>query len=217
MKQSRHDKSLRARAPSATKRMLGVRRRRGELTPTLAMQLAQHAKDWILQHRPTRYASVGEMKAAYAKACRSYYTICAVSRRGALAPQTRDELLSQLYGLRAVIEKAILSDLGLLGSVEELQTLAYSTSFFGVSAKQGVSIRYPLVTCVPTSECGGRCYAHDGRDRELHILFRGVLNYWVGLQYEHGDATEKNLCMHHLGKAIDRAINAALLHKCTCW
>ena len=87
--------------------------------------------------------------------------------------------------------------------------LATSRSFFGFSAKQGVSVRYPLLSCVPTASCGGRCYAHDGRDRELHLLFRALLNYYAGAAFEHGDVKLREQIMTALYPAIDAAVAAA--------
>ena len=103
--------------------------------------------------------------------------------------------------------------------LNELQACPYSDavladatrdSFFGCSRKQGVSIRYALASCVPTERCGGRCYAHDGRDRELQHIFRGVLNYYVGLAFEQSPPLTRTAIMERLAHAIDTAVRAAL-------
>jgi hypothetical protein len=72
-----------------------------------------------------------------------------------------------------------------------IHAAALTRNFFGISAKQGVSIRYPLATCLPTPLCGGRCYGHDGRDREFYLILRGCLNFIVGKIWEAGSEVER--------------------------
>ena len=91
------------------------------------------------------------------------------------------------------------------------ETEATKDSFFGKSKKQGVSIRYALASCVPTATCGGRCYAHDGRDRELLHIYRGVLNYYVGLEFENGSPQRRQQILGLLSKSIDKGVEAALV------
>src|SRR4051812_12470612 len=123
------------------------------------------------------------LKRRYAPECRTYYSVAALSRRRVLDDASRAEALSILFRLRAELEETIISDLN-ASTVQDKFIKEWATrSFFGVSAKQGVSVRYALASCVPTRTCGGRCYAHDGRDREIHHIFRGALNLFVGQKY----------------------------------
>src|SRR5262245_12984137 len=87
---------------------------------------------------------------------------------------------------------------------------AFKPAFFGRSIKQGVSIRYPLHSCVPTKNCGGRCYAHDGRDRELGLVFRACLNYYIGRKYEEGDKHVREDVIRKMDRILEYGIARAL-------
>jgi hypothetical protein len=113
-----------------------------------------------------------------------------------------------MFSVRVALERAI--EAKLWTTVDAIDT-AVSGAFFGCSAKQGVGIRYALASCVPTATCGGRCYAHDGRDRELHHLFRAVLNWHLGRRYENGSAEERAAVLSRLAPAIVRAVHDARL------
>jgi hypothetical protein len=95
----------------------------------------------------------------------------------------------------------------------DVKAEAASNSFFGFSKKQGVSIRYALSSCVPTASCGGRCYAHDGRDRDLQRIARGAFNYYLGQEFEDGNATVRFDILARLEKPIEKAIAWARLDR----
>jgi len=160
---------------------------------------------------PNRSAggTFAELKGRYASACRTYFTAAAVSRRRVLAEEVRTQLSDLLFGLRAALERRIVDEMSATAFDEHFLREATKKSFFGVSAKQGVSIRYPLVSCVPTRLCGGRCYAHDGRDREIHHIFRGAINLYLGANFEEGTTEARAVIMDALGSAISHGIRAA--------
>jgi hypothetical protein len=140
---------------------------------------------------------------------RHYYSLAALSRRKELDERDRKTALSKLFPLRSSLETRMLEGLTACLDSEDVFKTATKPSFFGKSIKQGVSIRYPLDTCVPTKVCGGRCYAHDGRDRDLQRVFRGVLNGYLGRLYEGGGEDLRKKIIASLSKGIDEAVLAA--------
>ena len=200
---------------SVARDLLGPRLKSGSVDPASAITEAAEALSALIAKDPDPAPNIDSAKRKYARICRIYYTVAAVSRRSALDASLRSEALKLLYPLRSAIEKQILSDLLSLDAEADIISEATVPSFFGFSAKQGVSVRYPLSTCVPTQNCGGRCYAHDGRDRELQLIFRGVLNYLLGLTYERANSKKRAMVFSALGRAMDFAIKKAQMDKHT--
>jgi len=108
--------------------------------------------------------------------------------------------------VRARLERTIYDR---LTSARDLWDYAFTPSFFGRSAKQGVSLRFAILSCVPTESCGGRCYAHDGRDREIHQIFRGCLNYLIARQYEDSSLDSRTKIIGSLKQVTALACEAA--------
>jgi hypothetical protein len=211
MPSSRTPLPVAQRDGTSVKSLIGDRTPRGLIVPEElngSVDRMLHSIEALESAAPV--SSVDELKRRFSQACRLYYTVAAVSRRRVLNPALRTQLLKQLYPLRSQIERVVVRGLNNLTSTGSVLSLASQKSFFGVSAKQGVSIRYPLLTCIPTAECGGRCYAHDGRDRELHLLFRAALNYWVGSRYEAESTAGQELLIGRLSNSINHAVRAAL-------
>jgi hypothetical protein len=80
----------------------------------------------------------------------------------------------------------------------------------GCSKKQGVSIRMPLQSCVPTKLCGPACYAHDALDAAPGAVLRGALNGAIAALYEDGNLIQRFNLMKSLHKPVFRMITAAL-------
>lgn len=196
--------------PSPTQKLIGQRRTSSDIDPVIELQRAKILLEEFSLRKPFATSSLGELKQCYAEVCRSYYTIAAISRRRVLEDVVRNEILRLLYPMRSRIERAILADMSVVKDCSQIFTEATSRSFFGFSSKQGVSIRYPLSVCAPTLECGGRCYAHDGRDRELHLIFRGVLNLYCGLLFESGSASEREEILRELTPTIRYAVKKSI-------
>lgn len=195
---------------SPSHRLLGKRLPKGSLDPTDFLGRVQRIHADLNQKLNHTYCSLKDLKTQIAEECRFYYTLCAMSRRKALPSDIADALKDELFILRTSIEKVIISCLPNLEDQESLIKATFTDSYFGVSAKQGVSIRYPLSTCQPTSLCSGRCYAHDGRDRELHILFRAVINWYIGHLYEDGSTRVQNTIIEKLLPSLNYGIDAAV-------
>jgi hypothetical protein len=154
-----------------------------------------------------QFQTLRSLKTQYASVCSAYYALAAASRRKDLSKTDRETMLRKLLPVRVKIERSIQDS---FLSVTDVSAEAFRPRFFGISQKQGVSIRYPLLSCVPTLSCGGRCYAHDGRDRELHLIFRGALNYFIGKSYENGDAEQRRRVLERLQPIVLRGVGAAL-------
>jgi len=144
-----------------------------------------------------------ELKFRLAPYCRAYYSLAAASRRSEIPATVKHNILRSLFSTRTKVENAILKH---VKNVSDLQQKAFSKSFYGGSSKQGTSIRFALVSCVPTVECGGRCYAHDGRDRDIDMIFRGVLNYWIGESYEVGGKVDRQLILDRMLPLTKQAV-----------
>jgi hypothetical protein len=198
------------RVPSATKNLVGVRRRSREIDPGTELARAQELLQILKSQGVACEPNLKSLKQRYSGHCRTYYTVAAISRRKVLDHNIRSALLSVLYSLRAQIELRILDDLRSVADQSGVWKEATGRSFFGFSSKQGVSIRYPLASCIPTADCGARCYGHDGRDRELHLIFRAALNYFCGNSFEHGSAEERAQIMQRLSPAIKWAVHSAM-------
>lgn len=205
--------SDRSKITSSVHALVGQRSPRDSIRPESLISEIHDTIPELRQYSPKRFITVKKLKASFAQVCRLYYTAAAVSRRTHLPDELRAELLGTLFIFRRLIERSILDELVLLGDQHDLWCAVAAKSFFGVSAKQGVSIRYALASCIPTESCGGRCYAHDGRDRELHIMFRAVFNYFAGLTYESGDTQTRLRVMKKLTTAIDYGIKSAVAER----
>ena len=191
--------------------LLGHRTARGSIDPSVVIIRAREGITRLKSISPQIASDVPDLKRLFSQDCRLYYTLAAISRRKNLDLVLRTKSLNLLYPLRSAIEHAILTSLPKVEDQKGLWRDATSKSFFGVSAKQGVSIRYGLSSCVPTKNCAGRCYGHDGRDRELHLIFRSVLNQFVGIQYCIGNEFRRAQILKDLSRAIDHAIGSSRL------
>ena len=199
----------RIRTAGSVKALIGPRRRQGQIEPEAELQAGLGLVK-TLSEAVSHAADLAELKAKFGDVCRTYYTLAAISRRKSLSDDLRQRILGVLFPLRSRLEKRLLAEFQLLADKAELWRTAVGRSFFGVSAKQGVSIRYPLSSCVPTSLCGGRCYGHDGRDRELHLIFRAALNGCVGYAYESAATAERHRILRDLDGALRYGIAKAL-------
>lgn len=185
------------------------KRTRGKIDPVATLAAADEALERLAGAKPQPVEDLRALKHHYARDCRSYYSVAALSRRGVLEDELRSAAYAKLFRLRSTLENSIIRDLDYCGQRGDLEKIWASKSFFGVSAKQGVSLRYALASCIPTRDCGARCYAHDGRDREIHHLFRGALNYYFGQQYEHFSAKAQRHLLDLLSNAVVFGVSAA--------
>lgn len=184
--------------------------KRKQIPAPAVVEEAQAIMASLNSRKNSHFVNLAALRASYFQEARSYFTLCAMTRRRSIDDENKALGLSKLYAFRSLLEERILADLIESFGSEGVIHIALSGSFFGYSKKQGVSIRYSLQSCVPTATCGGRCYAHDGRDRELIHIIRGVLNFHVGSCYESGDRKKRDHIMSSLSKHLDVAIVNAL-------
>jgi len=165
----------------------------------------------LIAHAPIEHLSLPILRQSFVSYSRSYFSLAALTRRNVLCEDVRQDGLARLFKMRSLLEIKLLAEF--LYNSARLPVLHEATkdSFFGKSKKQGISIRYALASCVPTATCGGRCYAHDGRDRELLHIYRGVLNYYVGLEFECGSPERRRQILGLLSRSIDKGVEAALV------
>jgi len=180
-------------------------------SPKLVLDEAVQEMEFLLKRAPGKHATLTQLRQSFVPISRSYFSLAALTRRVELDATVREEGLARLYRMRSFIETKLLGELRANADALPVESEATKDSFFGKSKKQGVSIRYALASCAPTSTCGGRCYAHDGRDRELLHIYRGVLNYYIGLEFESGSPKRRQELLGLLAKSIDKGVEAALV------
>lgn len=154
--------------------------------------------------------SIGSLRFEFEKSLKNYFRLCALGR-GKSAPQKlSQEAHRQLFRVRIIIEKNIQeSVLSALqrdpGSINKL----FKGRFYGNSKKQGVSLRLPLTSCVPTPLCRGGCYAHDTLDASPSAVVRGAVNGVIASLYENGNSIQRAMILESLRAHSKRAIHAA--------
>lgn len=179
--------------------------RRRSRAPAEIMREAGQAYNELQLSKGPVLPTVDSVRNHFMGPSKSYYSLAALSRRSALADDLRGEALRLLFPLRTLLESKIVEALQRVDQPLDVVMKVGCKSFFGKSIKQGVSIRYPLSTCVPTRLCAGGCYAHDGRDRDYQKVFRGALNGLVGIHYEE-HPEDRSKIISKLSKQIDEVI-----------
>jgi len=112
--------------------------------------------------------------------------------------------------VRVVLEQAIAGALTDLASRSGIGAFDLARApLHGYSKKQGVSIRLPLSSCVPTRVCGAACYAHDVLDAAPGSVVRGAINGGVAEWFEQGDSVFRTELFAELRRPIQRMISAA--------
>jgi hypothetical protein len=118
--------------------------------------------------------------------------------------------LSAVFRVRVLLEQAM------EGAFSDLATRAGIAAFelaraplHGYSKKQGVSIRMPLSSCVPSKICGAACYAHDVLDAAPASVLRGAVNGAVARWFERGDRRQRDELLTALTRPVRRMVEAA--------
>jgi hypothetical protein len=191
-------------------KLIWGKRRPPMRTPECVFEEASRETSLLIAHAPTGHLSLPLLRQFFMSYSRSYFSLAALTRRTVLSEDARQDGLARLFKMRSFLETKLLAEFRYNSTQLPILQEATKDSFFGKSKKQGVSIRYALASCVPTATCGGRCYAHDGRDRELLHIYRGVLNYYVGLEFESGSPERRQQILGLLSRSIDKGVEAAL-------
>lgn len=155
--------------------------------------------------------SAREIRACFADELRRYFALAALSRSTTAPAPVVSRALDLVFRVRVALERSIgLAFIGLAESkgIEGLE-LSHAP-LHGASKKQGVSIRMPLASCVPSRLCGAACYAHDALDAAPFPVIRGAINGAVASMYEGGTESQRRMLMAQLQRPIGRMVRAAV-------
>jgi hypothetical protein len=120
------------------------------------------------------------------------------------------DALALVFRVRVVLEQSIAATLTDLAIREGIGALELSREpLHGYSKKQGVSIRMPLSSCVPSKVCGAACYAHDVLDAAPASVVRGAVNGAIAAWYERGDGSQREELLAALARPVRRMVEAA--------
>ena len=153
--------------------------KRRERTLSWAKTLKNIQKESLKDPTPKRIYEVFESD------LKSYFALCQIANAKKVNCQQKEVARSLLFTVRTKLEDAIQHSLESFYSGGTIQPyLPKAGSFFTVSKKQGVSLRFALTSCVPSKLCGNLCYAHDGMDAMPHSIIKGCINSFIASKYE---------------------------------
>ena len=142
---------------------------------------------------------------------KKYFALSALSRSTSSPKELVDRAYNLIFRIRTKIEKSITESIKEILHKDELaMELLFQGSFFGCSKKQGVSVRLPLTSCVPSKLCGAACYAHDVLDAAPASIVRGAINGLIAEIYEKEDKNTKKYIMTQLTSHTKIAINTSI-------
>lgn len=134
-----------------------------------------------------------------------YRVAAGYASRKRIPESQREVIRKRLFEARVRIERSLEATIEhhVLSGEWSIRELT-ARSVLGFCKKQGVSMRLSLSTCVPTTLCGGRCYAHDGRERVTPTILSGCYNTVVCRLWERGLVPDAAL-LSHIRRAVDLA------------
>ena len=141
---------------------------------------------------------------------KKYFGLAALSRSKSADQKLVGEAYSQVFQARVILERAI-QDAILITVDREPSALEgiLKGSLYGASKKQGVSLRLPLATCVPTKLCGAACYAHDALDSTPAAVVRGAINGALAELFEMNSDSHSGL-IEYLYRSTKTAVREAI-------
>jgi hypothetical protein len=155
--------------------------------------------------------TASDISEGYRPHLKKYSRLSGLSRNRSVPAEVRALAGDHVFGARVTLERSMLRAMDRVGQEFSLKVQsALDGAFFGCSGKQGVSLRMPLSTCMPTRLCAGGCYAHDALDATPNALIRGVLNGWLAAAYENGTVQQRATIESALQRPVHRAVRAAL-------
>lgn len=144
------------------------------------------------------------------KDLRNYWSLSRTARNPKVDEAIRIKAHSQLFLVRTKMEKLFVnSALEALRSGVISPTDLLDGTVFGSSLKQGVSLRLPLSSCMPTESCAGGCYAHDGLDASITTVIRGSLNGAFAKNYENSATKKRSELMKIFSIPLEKAVQEA--------
>lgn len=164
-----------------------------------------------IKGRVPHIASVSDLGSCFGEDLRRYFALAALSRSTTAPAQLVNDALAQVFRVRVVLEQRIAATFIDLVSRRGISELALSKApIHGYSSKQGVSIRMPLSSCVPSRLCGAACYAHDVLDAAPASVVRGAINGALAYHYEQSDEAAREQLMAELDRPVARMVRHAV-------
>jgi hypothetical protein len=148
------------------------------------------------------------IKAVFINDLKKYFALAALSRSKSANQDYVHEALDYVFRVRVRLEEVITRSLQKSLTGDFIPEEAFSGNFYGLSKKQGISVRFALSGCSPTKLCGRGCYAHDALDASPNAVIRGALNHFIAKQFQENKIGSK-VILEQLIPHTKRAINAA--------
>lgn len=140
----------------------------------------------------------------------NYWNLAILSRSDLKFPELSLKAKKIIFKVRVTIEKSIEKALkhSLKSGSINFPDL-FVSNIFSSSIKQGLSLRLPLSSCVPTKNCSWSCYAHDGMDAGRYAVIKGSINGLIAKEYENGSIKNRSIIERLLTLQVDKAIKEA--------
>jgi hypothetical protein len=152
------------------------------------------------------------IRALYDIELKNYFRLAVLARSQSATRAVANEASGLLFSTRVALETSIeKSILNTSKNKDSITEPFFKANFYGSSKKQGISLRMPLSTCLPTKLCAAACYAHDALDAAPAAVVRGAVNGAIANVFENGNQKiRKNILkkiMPHTKKAVRAAIS----------
>ncbi len=156
-------------------------------------------------------ASASDLRTCFADELRRYFALAALSRSTTAPSNLVQQALGLVFRTRVLLERLIGTAFVELAERSGLDGIGLQNApLHGASKKQGISIRMPLSSCVPSRLCGAACYAHDVLDAAPASVVRGAINGALASMYERGTDPQRRRLMAELQRPIARMVRAAV-------
>lgn len=181
------------------------------MTPQMISQTLRWASDLkVSPAHATSDVTPQSLKRRHYSDLVEYFRLCAISRAKRTPPGIRRQADQAVFRTRAILEHTLAKSLPPWPHVDDAVVARLAKGFFGVSKKQGVSVRMPLTTCMPSALCAAACYAHDVLDAAAPAIVRGAINGWLAEAYETGNRTTRQRVLASLAGPVVHAVRAAI-------
>lgn len=135
-----------------------------------------------------------------------YFALTVLSRSKSADSTLARSASDLLFSIRTNIEKSILNSIILAHSSDPVKEIVSVGDIFGASLKQGISLRMPILSCIPTGPCSKKCYAHDALDAAPNSVIRGAINGWISDCYENGSTKDREYISRLINKYVENAV-----------
>ena len=140
----------------------------------------------------------------------NYWNLSILSRSESKYPELSAKAKKIIFRVRVTIEKSIEKALKLSSNSTNITySDLFVSNIFSSSIKQGLSLRLPLSSCVPTKNCSWSCYAHDGMDAGRYAVIKGAINGFIAKEFENGSTKNRAIIERLLTLQVDKAIKEA--------